>query len=347
MKKLLLSLSLLTSLLSFGQITLDSTHMAGIGWVIQEARDTVPTVTPGNSGASQTWDLSGLNTHTLDSMTFTNPAWTTNGGDFTNANLAIYNHGDTTTMYLDNNYNEALMLGLSGDIAGTGTEMSIVFDDPSTFTKWPMNFQDTYADSSSFDFTFYIGQGPGGPDSVRFKQFTESVVDVDGWGDVTTPLGTFDALRTYTITFNTDSIWLWFSFGGWTFFQEDVYSTYQYSWYSDDPSTQFPVVTMEVDDQDSVQSVNWLATNPTFTTIKEHSPSNLIIYPNPANHTVTVELDMKDESDYQFLITDMMGRQHISSSENSINIDQLSAGYYTVSILENGQLIAVEPFIVE
>ncbi|MBD3638657.1 MAG: T9SS type A sorting domain-containing protein [Crocinitomicaceae bacterium] len=329
MKKIILSLTFITLISGYAesQITLDSTNFATIGWVVQEARDSLPTVAPGNSGANQTWDLSGLDTHTVDTLTFTNPNWTQGGTDFPDANLAIYNHGDSMHTYINNSYSGAEMLGIGGDVFGAGYT-TIKFDPTQTFTQWPMNYQDSFNDSSGIDETFYLGQGPTGPDSARFKQLNETFVDVDGWGSVTTPLGTFDALRTYTITINTDSIWIWTSFSGWTFYQEQTGTTYQYEWFSNDPNTNFPIATMTVDAGNNAENVRWLLVTPTLSGIDDNTTSDLKLYPNPAQEQLTIETQTAGILEIINVNGQLVKRIQLQANLNTVEVKDLDAGVY-------------------
>ena len=72
MKKqlLLISSGLLLAFASNAQITITTADIAGPFTTIRQANDTMTSVSQGNSGTNQTWNLSGMNTHTEDTMQF-------------------------------------------------------------------------------------------------------------------------------------------------------------------------------------------------------------------------------------------------------------------------------------
>jgi len=70
----------------------------------------------------------------------------------------------------------------------------------------------------------------------------------------------------------------------------------------------------------------------------------IILYPNPANTNITVQLPETVEDDSDILIHDMMGILKLSAGisafeiSEDINIESLPQGVYIVSIIRNGIL---------
>ncbi len=70
----------------------------------------------------------------------------------------------------------------------------------------------------------------------------------------------------------------------------------------------------------------------------------IILYPNPANTNITVQLPETVEDDSDILIHDMMGILKLSTVipafeiSEDINIESLPQGVYIVSIIRNGVL---------
>ena len=70
----------------------------------------------------------------------------------------------------------------------------------------------------------------------------------------------------------------------------------------------------------------------------------IILYPNPANTNITVQLPETVEDDSDILIHDMMGILKLSTVipafeiSEDINIESLPQGVYIVSIIRNGFL---------
>ena len=101
MKKVLLITLAFFTCSSFAQVTLSQWDVANIGFEIRQAHDTMPVVVPGPGGASQTWNFTNLNNHTLDTLIFTNPNWLPDGASFPTSNLAV-KFGSMSYAYLQN-----------------------------------------------------------------------------------------------------------------------------------------------------------------------------------------------------------------------------------------------------
>jgi hypothetical protein len=71
---------------------------------------------------------------------------------------------------------------------------------------------------------------------------------------------------------------------------------------------------------------------------------DIILYPNPASTSITVQLPEAVEEDSDILIHDMMGILKLSTGilafeiSEDINIESLPQGVYIVSIIRNGIL---------
>ena len=98
MKKIIFTFHFFSAgiMISNAQIWIGPWDVPVAGKVLQRANDTMKTKTPGSinpgsAGANQTWNFSTLLSNTVDTLTFTNPAWTANGSSFPNSNLAVMN----------------------------------------------------------------------------------------------------------------------------------------------------------------------------------------------------------------------------------------------------------------
>jgi len=66
----------------------------------------------------------------------------------------------------------------------------------------------SFTDTSILNFTL-PGDGINF-DSVRIKLISMDTVEYDGWGTITTPNGTYSALRSHTVGMQVDSVWIYF-----------------------------------------------------------------------------------------------------------------------------------------
>jgi hypothetical protein len=114
-------------------------------------------------------------------------------------------------------------IGYSIDVQGQG----VPFKSDTIETRYalPLQFNDTY---TSRGYT-YIDLNPA--TDIKFIQHRERISVVDGWGSLTTPLGTFNALRIRHDISENDSIYQTF-FGTGSWFAPPSFVTTEYEWWT-------------------------------------------------------------------------------------------------------------------
>lgn len=326
----LLSVSLMAACISASaQITVTQADIASIGTVVKQARDSVPTVLPGPAGANQTWNFSTLMSHEVDTLTFTNPAWTPNAASFPSSNLAVIfspQFGNPGVSYLDNSPSGLWILG-EGDqttmIDYTPDQLLIPF--PATYGT---NYTNTYSYTVKQPYT-----GFPGIDSVMFKETTSQNGNFDAWGNLTTPLGTFATIRSKNLEVMTDSIWIHstgpFPPAGWTFSQASKDTTYRYSWWAS--GVGFPLAQMDSSRTGGIMEADWLQASPATTSITPFAPQNGVsLYPNPASSFVNIVIPNGDAN--MITIYDASGRavrtMELREKYTLISTSDLPAGMY-------------------
>ena len=114
-------------------------------------------------------------------------------------------------------------IGYAIDVAGQGVPFKS--DTIETRYELPLNFNDVY---TSRGYT-YIDLNPAA--DIKFIQHRQRNSVVDGWGSITTPLGTFDALRIRHDITENDSIYQTF-FGAGTWIAPPSFTTTEYEWWT-------------------------------------------------------------------------------------------------------------------
>ena len=114
-------------------------------------------------------------------------------------------------------------IGYSIDVQGQG----VPFKSDTIETRYalPLQFNDTY---TSRGYT-YVDLNPA--TDIKFIQHRERISVVDGWGSLTTPLGTFNALRIRHDISENDSIYQTF-FGTGSWFAPPSFVTTEYEWWT-------------------------------------------------------------------------------------------------------------------
>jgi hypothetical protein len=114
-------------------------------------------------------------------------------------------------------------IGYSIDVQGQGVPFKS--DTIETRYELPLNFNDAY---TSRGYT-YIDLNPA--TDIKFIQHRQRNSVVDGWGSITTPLGTFNALRIRHDITENDSIYQTF-FGTGSWFAPPSFTTTEYEWWT-------------------------------------------------------------------------------------------------------------------
>jgi hypothetical protein len=353
MKKqlLLISSGLLLAFASNAQITITTADIAAPFTTIRQANDTMTSVSQGNSGTNQTWNLTGLNTHTEDTLQFlpVNYAPAAAAALFPTANLAIKTkqQGGDAFIFADNNVSSMSFLGTNATIDFNGTPINVTqFNTPGEKLA---NFPTTYLSSYNNNYTqfakFYFGQDPGigvTVDSIRLKSVITKTATVDGWGSVTTPLGTFTALRIETIKHQVDTLDGYIAFlGDWTNFQATADSSKTYTWWAN--GIGFPLAEVTVDFvTDIPTTATWLKVSPAAG-INEYTNSlDANIYPNPAQNVIYIATKADKVNSVQ--IFDMTGKlvksMSVTNDISALDIADLANGIYSYSIIAKDKSIA-------
>lgn len=349
------SLLFITSL-AFGsaltaQITITQSDIAPLYTQVRQAYDSMPTVTEGNAGANQTYNLSGLNNHVEDTLTFTLPQFTPYASDFPNANLAVINsnQGTPNYTYLMNTSSTLNIQGQASDPFATGT-MAVSFDNDEVFIEFPSTYNSSYTDTASTYRQFFVGQNIpplGYVDSARIHMHVYKTSVVDGWGSCTTPLNTYNVIRQNIKRVEYDTIDV-YAFSTWI---PEVYtsmdSTRTYCFWAN--GIGYPVAQLE-DYQDfgTITSAIWIPGLPQQIGVAEMANNiNMNVYPNPSVETVTFGSNGAKLAAIYLL--DMNGRivksANVTSDKTSINVSDLATGMYFYqavdahgTILEKGKL---------
>lgn len=341
MKKTLLSAILFCFgvLSASAQITITTADVATASKIIYQETDTLPAVSIGTALAtSQNWDMSLLKTGTKDTLSFLNANWVPNAA-FPTANLAMKQGSQDNYAYMLNSATGLFIVG-NAVIADFGSGPKPLKQINSPYEQL-MAFPATYSTSFINNFitttpSFYININPGVQiDSARGKSVVAKTVIVDAWGSLTTPLGTYNVIRSKETKVNHDTIDVYVPlFGGWQLgAQKAADSVVTYTWWAN--GIGFPIVSATMDSTGAVKSVQWLQSLP-VTGINELASSvNVNVFPNPAENELNITIDGSKTESVQ--IVDITGRlintYAVENNHVVINTSDFANGIYTYSII--------------
>ena len=360
MKKNLLSLITLlgAGVMANAQITINSTHIVGVGDAVSQSIDTLANsiTSIGPAGANQTWTFTTMTEHSIDTLFFENQSSYPGAVNFPSANLGLRNSaGDSSWTFLDKNATGLFVLGQSG----YQQSQLVTLASPGTILTFPSTMGTNYAGNWwGIIFQDYVGQQ--GIDSVRMTRRASTASNIDAWGNVTTSFGTFASIRQNLTDINIDTIWVYqnnvwsvidpftASLFGMTPITNDTINTAR--WWTDDANSKFPLLEMEYENNGNVTYVAWQKTSP-FVGVNEMNAKPMFsLYPNPAKDKINLSTDKIENS--VISIFDITGKQvksiDFNTSNISLNINDLDAGvyFYSVSNKTSGKVTQSNKFIV-
>ncbi|HNE27818.1 MAG TPA: T9SS type A sorting domain-containing protein [Saprospiraceae bacterium] len=308
MQKLLLLPALLPLSAALAQPTLLNTVFPAAGTQMSISIADTTGVQPGNAGADQTWDFSGLQAlNMLNPVTFKPASQTAYAGEFPFANLCGVQPVDQDSAFFYYR-KESSVLSVVGSVE---YGLPLQYSDPETALETPLDFGESFSD----DFYRYNSM----PDN-QLQGMGHKTTTYDAFGTLITPLGTFQhAIRLKTVATYRDTTWL---FAGYSL---NEHTDIQYDWYvngrplpqlsiaNSTGSTTFfysgiPPMMMPNPPYKSVRYVSALTTRADEPLAGAFVASSCALYPNPATETLRLEFfGMTTGADIQCLLLDEKG----------------------------------------
>ena len=230
--------------------------------------------------------------------------------------------------------------GFAGDPLGDGTLMlDAPFDPTLTLHSFPRQHTTAYTDDFGFDVT--VDGSDFGVYQARIKEVGVVIDTTDGYGTITTPVGTYDCLRSRLVTIRTDSIWAQLiQILPFTLVQSSVDTTVTYVWHA--VETKLPVAEMTLDSAGNAVDFTWSAIEPNSTAIANtvQSADGLALFPQPAADRVRISA--AGAAFLSVTVNDLNGRpvlQNVRVLANDwLDISGLPAAVYVVQATDtNGR----------
>ncbi|NUM31953.1 MAG: T9SS type A sorting domain-containing protein [Bacteroidetes bacterium] len=312
-------LLVITSLFTFKlnaqiQITSDDIIVKGI---YKMATDTAPSISLGTPGASKTWDFSGVKkVFTHDNIIL---PYTDNGSGI-DANFVLVEDGDSNVYFKKTS---STLFFMPGD-----AEENFKL----TFMTFPFNYLSTSNDSV-VETSVTTGDDMGFPllDSVRVHFSIKYTSVCDAWGNVKTPVKTYESLRIksdITTRFYAEGK---IGNGNYTPIKDfgETDTEVQYIWLTKGGG--FPVVTYRLGDNE----LEYIETSSLSS--KEINKDNLknVVVANPIGENLIIK--NKGSENCEIIITDINGKTVLSATlhageEIKEDAAKLSNGIYIMNV---------------
>lgn len=365
MKKYLLFIGAISSCALNAQITIGSSDMPNAGdSVLISVTNNVDTNDIALTGANYTWDYSTLipnfqRYEKFDSpLTFPTPfnilfnIFNTSYGNENNILTSLPIPGVTLDMaydFLKESSSKFRQIGAGYTI--NSIPLPFLYSSDDVIYSFPMGYLNT--DSCDYKFGLPI------PAIGYYGQTGHRVNVVDGWGTVTTPYGTYNALRVKSTIAAVDTVELDIVGVGTNI---PLPLRYEYKWLA--TAKQIPVLKVDATDVLGLITVNNVEYQDTIIPGVPQlgianfmdNDFNSIVYPNPFTDNTILQYSLSGRSQVKISITDIVGKTIATISDESqtsgtyqkqINVSEqdLSQGVYFV-ILQTNSGKAVHRIIV-
>jgi len=336
---------------SNAQIVINYGDMPVAGTYVTQTSDTTPSAALPvfSTGANVSWDFSALNNQRPNAFGFLDPSTTSYNSYFPSANLC-YMSADSMFGYIYANPSYVVLQGVRAKM--DTIEIIMQYDPDDTLFVFPYTMGTTFeshpcgAVKLFYGDSINLGMGNVYIDSIRMTICTDKNTIVDGWGNVTTPLGTYPALRSTRTEIENQEIAVHYM-SMWIPASTSSDTSLVIEWSM--KNTGVPLITISADPADSTyQTVDWLTVSPGFGFGEASISNGLSIYPDPA--TDQINIGFENETPEAVIVCDIYGREvkkilADNDAAMNINISELSAGVYFIAAVSNGRIYATGKFI--
>ncbi len=226
----------------------------------------------------------------------------------------------------------------------TAIPLPALYSSPDVLYRFPLQYGNTDSSNSGYSVTLPL---PAPIGDIVIKREQKRVNQVDAWGSISTPAGTFEVLRVHSTIDRMDSIITTLAPLG---FPTQIH---EYKWLGQ--TKKIPVFQV-------TEQVSALGTNITSVTHWGQAPNGLThvesmngvrIFPNPVTDQLNVQIPVEQHTEGKITITDALGKQvgvfHFSAAaegiwRESLPLKLLPPGIYSLQIC-SGNKRHTESFI--
>ena len=355
----LLLIALLISGASSAQITLTNADFADGGDTVRMSSTTDPTIDFLTTGANTTWDFSGLVAEsqvlkTYNTMSGTSAFMQLLFGLFAPPKYQATSIVAATALPIDQlggmlpiniseinavsrNTNDSITsIGIS--MVVEGNELPFRSDTIETRYRFPANYGDSY---SSRGYT-NIDLNPVF-DGI-WIQYRQRSSNIDGWGSISTPLGTFDALRIKHEIMEQDSIYVG-QLGFWL--PLPIPQSNIYEWWADgELEPVLRITTSMGGGNENVTAIEYRDQYDPLLAGLDESTLEFSVYPNPTQEQLLVE---GAEIGATYVVVSSDGKLVLSgviaSQLSVIDVSMLDLGAYSIILRNENGLAGNSTFV--
>jgi hypothetical protein len=309
------------------QIFITSAHFIDVSDVVQLGIDANPSISHTPAGPNQTWDYGELNNSSIDFIALGMAEWYSAASNFPTATLGTED-ADGTQIFFRKTSEAFDLIGAYGDLAETGTNTPVGFAPYQRQLSFPSTYGTSFENVSTINlFIDNIEEA----DSVIVTITTHRFSEMDAWGTITTPFGTFPTIRQH-IKDSTIQEATAYLFGLPVFNQSETVITHSFSFYTDAQNARYTLLQYNYDPEANLlENVQWQMAAPILNINNEVETQVATIYPNPAVDEVHVQFD--EPFNGELIVYDISGKtiaqkQYSNLLQDAIDVNNWTPGVY-------------------
>jgi hypothetical protein len=254
-----------------------------IGKTVLLANDSLAMLSPGASGANQTWNFATLQQHVVDTLTIDAPTGHPGASSYPSANVHLNQNGSDA--YLMKNSSGVYFIGV---VPATVPPFS--YNPSWEVLALPNTYGTTFNNNTGYQIKMpYTSTPPA--DSVWLKHTEIRSAITDAWGTLVLPSGSYNSIRMHTTTFNHDSIFAHIPILGWQYVQESIDTIVTYDWFA--KNMYYPILSIDSSYSSGLnQGVQYVKGVMTDIPLVDASSSH--VFPNPVNNTLYISMPSRD-----------------------------------------------------
>lgn len=179
-----------------------------------------------------------------------------------------------------------------------------------------------------------------------WRQYRTHTSEIDGWGSITTPFGTFDVLRINHEINEIDSIY-YGGFGVWIPLAIPTSHIYEW-WTNGEKEPLLRITTSSGVSGENITAVEYRDNYIDFTAGVEQLSIDFKLFPNPSKNSLSLNTNKYID---KVIITDATGKKireilYPASAKVEVNVSDLTPGVYYVKVL-SGEEVGIKSFVKE
>lgn len=341
MKQQLLSLFAISIVpaISFAQVsfTVANAPVNNTMFTYHDANEPNPPFVFSKSGTANTWNFTNVPavTGADDTSYVRTPSQVNGNSNFPGATHVMWEVGDNSYKFAKIDATGGYLLGMYGDVFGTGTDIALKLPTPLKIYSFPVQYGSINNSNPVIEYKASgASVGQPGVDSLWYKSTHNDSKEIIAEGSMIVPMGTFPALLEVSRENVIDSLFIKSSAtaGQWVLapgFPKVTHDSTFY-WYGNQYLHQYAHVIYKngvVTDVNYIKSVTVSQVSST----PEVAANVVSLYPNPAQSTLYFNNSSEIE---QLLIRDVTGATLLTHTGDcsKIDIQQLAKGIYFIQV---------------